>query len=99
MCTFNITVDEQIISRMSPAISREAFGLLLQRYVDEFVEKFVDVSKEVPCTYTHEEMMTICDQRLDDILSGRATTLSHDEVMENMSRKYQLAICFESFIR
>lgn len=99
MSTFSITVDEQAISKMSPSISRESFGLILQRYVDEFVEKFVDVSQEVPCTYTHEEMMTICDQRLDDILSGRATTLSHDEVMENMSRKYQLAICFESFIR
>lgn len=92
MSTFSITVDEQAISKMSPSISRESFGLILQRYVDEFVEKFVDLSQEVPCTYTHEEMMAICDQRLDDILSGRADTLSHDEVMENMSRKYQLAI-------
>ena len=90
MFTFNITVDEQAISKMSPSISRESFGLLLQRYVDEFVENFVDVSQKVPCTYTHEEMMAICDQRLDDILSGRATTLSHDEVMDDMSRKYQL---------
>ena len=90
MCTFNITVDEQTISKMSPSISHEAFGILLQRYVDEFVENFVNVSLELPSTYTYEEMMAICDQRMDDILSGRATTLSHDEVMENMSRKYQL---------
>lgn len=92
MCTFNITVDERAISKMSPTISREAFGLILQRYVDEFVENFVNVSPELPCTYTHEEMMEICNQRMDDILSGLASTLSHDEVLERMSRKYQLAI-------
>ena len=92
MCTYNITVDEQAISKMSPTISREAFGLLLQRYVDEFVENFVNVSPDFPSTHTYDEIMAICDQRMDDILSGRAATLSHDEVMENIRRKYKLAL-------
>ena len=39
-----------------------------------------------------EKMMTICDQRMDDILSGQATTISHDEVMRRMSDKYGLAL-------
>ena len=92
MCTYSITVDEEAISKMRPSVSREAFGLLLQRYVDELVESFVNLSTNAPCNYTREEMMVICDQRMDDILSGRSITIPHEDVMQEMTQKYQLAI-------
>ena len=41
MCTFNVTVDEQKISKMSSFCSREEFARLLQIYVDRFVDAFV----------------------------------------------------------
>lgn len=52
----------------------------------------IDQDVQSPCSHSREEMMTICDQRMDDILSGRATTISHDEVMRRMSDKYGLAL-------
>lgn len=45
-----------------------------------------------PCSHSREEMAAICDQRMDDILSDRASTIPHDEVMRRMNDKYGLAL-------
>lgn len=88
MCTFNITVDEQAISKISPSISREAFGLLLQRYVDEFVEKFLTEPVLLPCSYTEDEMYAIVKERLKSIEDGTAEFVDNEMVLENMRTRY-----------
>ena len=88
MCTFNITVDEQIISRMSPAISREAFGLLLQRYVDEFVKHFVTDPVIPPCSYTEDEMYAIVKERLKSIEDGTAEFVDNETLLEQIRTRY-----------
>ena len=88
MCTFNITVDEQAISKMSPAISREAFGLLLQRYVDEFVEKFVTDPVIPPCSYTEDEMYAIVKERLKSIEDGTAEFVDNETLLEQIRTRY-----------
>jgi uncharacterized phage-associated protein len=45
-----------------------------------------------PCVRSREEMIALCDQRMEDILSGRAPTLPHNEVMHRMKEKHGLAL-------
>ena len=69
MCTFNVTIDEQKISKMSSFCSREEFGRLLQIYVDKFVDAFVMEDSLSPsplmesqCTYS--ETMDLEEARM-----------------------------------
>jgi len=37
-------------------------------------------------------MLAICDQRMEALLSGQATTIPHEEVMRRISEKYGFAV-------
>ena len=45
-----------------------------------------------PCTRSRKEMLELCDQRMDDILAGRTSTIPHEEVMRRMREKHGLSL-------
>lgn len=63
----------------------------LQQRVDELLEEYVSDYPSPPCSYTEEEMMAICNQRIEALLSGQATTIPHEEVLRRISEKYGFA--------
>jgi hypothetical protein len=93
MCTVTINIDEAKMRRINPELtSKERIGQWLQQRVDELMEDYLSDYPLSPCSYTKEEMMAICDRRMEDLISGRATTIPHEEVMRRMSEKYGFAV-------
>ena len=91
MCTVQIKIDDAKMRQINPNLTTtESIGDWLQREVDDLLDDYVSNLSMPPCSRTWEEMMAICDQRMDDILSGRSATIPHDEVMHRMSEKYGL---------
>ena len=93
MCTVTINIDEDKMRRINPELTpRESIGQWLQQRVDELLENYVSDYPLPPCSYTEEEMMAICNHRMEALLSGQATTIPHEEVMRHMSEKYGFAV-------
>ena len=93
MCTVQIKIDDAKIRQINPNLTTaQSIGDWLQCEVDDLLDDYVSDLPMPPCSYTREEMMAICNQRLDDILAGRAKTISHDEVMRRINEKYGLAL-------
>lgn len=93
MCTVQIKIDDAKMRRINPNLTTaQSIGDWLQREVNDLLDDYVNDLSMPPCSYTREEMMAICNQRMDDILSGRAATIAHDEVMHRMSEKYGLTL-------
>lgn len=93
MCTVTINIDEAKMRRIDPELtSKERIGQWLQQRVDELMEDYLSDYPMSPCSYTKEEMMAICDWRMEELISGRATTIPHEEVMRRMSEKYGFAV-------
>ena len=88
MCTYNITVDEQVIAKISPSVSREDFGALLQLFVDEFVDSLVSTHGLPPRSHTAEEMYAIVKERLHSIESGNAKFVDGESVFESLRARY-----------
>ena len=93
MCTVTINVDEAKMRRINPKLTtRESINQWLQQWVDTLLEEYVSDSPLPPCSYAEEEMLAICDQRMEALLSGQATTIPHEEVMRRISEKYGFAV-------
>ena len=93
MCTVTINIDEAKMRRIDPELtSKERIGQWLQQRVDELMEDYLSDYPLSPCSYTKEEMMVICDRRMEELISGQATTIPHEEVMRRMSEKYGFAV-------
>ena len=76
---------------MRPAVTPEAFGLLLQRYVDEWVDELASYSASPsPNAYTPEEMKSIVAQRIQQMEAGTATYVDGEEVFAFIRSKYGL---------
>ena len=58
MCTYNITVDENVLAQRYPNVGREKFGELLQKWVDDMMSDDTPVaaSRVSPNAHTYEEM-------------------------------------------
>ena len=93
MCTVQIKIDEAKMRRINPGLTTtESIGEWLQNQINELIDDYMSDLSLPPCSHTREEMMEICNQRMEDILSGRASTIPHDEVMRRMKEKYGLAL-------
>ncbi|MBR4651647.1 MAG: hypothetical protein IKO82_07885 [Prevotella sp.] len=92
MCTLSINIDETKVRQINPALTnRESINQWLQLQIDELIEDYSSELAIPPCSYTQDEMETLCEQRMEDLLSGRSTTIPHQEVMSRMSMKYGLS--------
>ena len=93
MSTVQIKIDDAKMRQINPHLTTtESIGDWLQQEVNDLLDDYVSDLSMPPCSLTREEMMAICDQRMDDILSDRAATVAHDEVMHRMSEKYGLTL-------
>ena len=88
MCTYNITVDEQAIARMSPSVTKETFGPLLQRFVDDFVDLLVCNQAPSPCSYTEEELYEILEERIRRVEAGQEEVIPNNVVFDSTRSKY-----------
>ncbi len=41
-------------------------------------------------SYEREDMMAVCDQRMDNILSSRSATIPNEKVIQLIDEKYNL---------
>lgn len=91
MCTFNITVSEQTISKIRPSISREAFGLLLQQYVDAFVDTLTTQTLTVsPNSHTKDVMSSIVTDRIHMMEEGKASFVDGELGFAEVREQYGL---------
>ena len=85
MCTVNIKVDDAVMRRINPNLTTRALiNKWLQQKVDAMIEDCVNETSLPPFSYERETMMAVCDQRMDDILSGRSTTIPHEQVISRI---------------
>ena len=93
MSTIQIKIDDAKMRQINPNLTTtESIGDWLQREIDDLLDDYVNDLSMPLCSRTREEMMDICDQRMDDILTDRSATIPHDEVMRRMNEKYGLAL-------
>jgi len=91
MCNYNITVDENLLSRNYPGIDRERFGQWLQAWVDDMMDiDDAETSVKSPNAHTYNEMKSTLHKRIDQIESGKATFYSNDEVLSSIRERYGL---------
>lgn len=91
MCTYSITVDEQAIAKMHPSVSKESFGLLLQRYVDELVAEMTAHPVPLsPNAHTAEEMRSVVAQRIREMEAGTASYIDGEEGFAAIRSRYGL---------
>ena len=91
MCTYSITVDEQAIAKMHPSVSRESFGLLLQRYVDELVAEMTAHPVPLsPNAHSAEEMKSVVAQRIREMEAGNASYIDGEEGFATIRARYGL---------
>ncbi|MCQ2067706.1 MAG: hypothetical protein MJY68_01205 [Bacteroidaceae bacterium] len=80
MCTVNIKVDDATMRRINPNLTnREMINKWLQQKVDAMIESYSNDAATPPLSYERSEMMAVCDQRMDDIISGRSSTIPNEE--------------------
>ena len=90
MCTYNITVDENMLEQLFPNVGREKFGELLQKWVDDMMSDDTPVaaSRGSPNAHTYEEMKTALHERIDKIEAGKATFHTNEEVFSSIRDRY-----------
>ena len=92
MCNFNITVDDNKLTRNYPGIDSEKFGHWLQKWVDDMM---VEEDAELACcaspnAHTYDEMKETIRERIDMIEAGNSTFYSNDEVFLSIRERYGL---------
>lgn len=92
MCTYNITVDENMLEQLYPNVGREKFGELLQKWVDDMMsdDTSVAASRVSPNAHTYEEMKTALHERIEKIEAGEATFHTNEEVFSSIRDRYGL---------
>lgn len=86
MCTYNITVDKNVLAQRYPNVGREKFGELLQKWVDDMMSDDTPVaaSRVSPNAQSYEEMKTALHERIDKIEAGEATFHTNEEVFSSI---------------
>ena len=91
MCTYKITVDENVIERLKPTFSKEALGQLLQQYVDDLVERMtMERDTKSPIAHTEEEIMAIVYERIRKMEAGEAKFIDGEEGFAQIRERYGL---------
>ena len=92
MCTYNITVDENKLSRCYPGVAREQFGQWLQSWVDGMMsdDASAEPNRVSPNARSYEEMRSAVQERIEKIESGKATFYTNEEVFSSIRERYGL---------
>ena len=92
MCSFNITVDEDRLSRDYPGIDSQRFGQWLQRWVYDMMSDDTAASsgRVSPNSHPYEEVKKEIHDRIDRIEAGKATFYSNEEVFSSIRERYDI---------
>lgn len=91
MCTYKITLEDDLMERVRPAFSSE--DALLRWMTENMKSLLVNFSKSLatpPCTYSDEEMLSIVKERLQMLENGTAKLIDGDEVFSQIRTRYGL---------
>lgn len=89
MCRVTIDINEAAVRRWNPDLStHEAINRWAQNEMDKIVKRLPHSTiAEPPCTYSSiEEVIAESQRRMDEITSGKAKTIPHEEVMKHMDK-------------
>lgn len=91
MCTYNINVSEQAISKIRPSVSPDAFGLLLQQYVDALVDELTTQTLTLsPNGHTKDAMRSIVADRIHLMEAGNASFVDGEVGFAEVRKQYGL---------
>ena len=91
MCTYKITVDENVMEQLKPTLSKEDLGQLLQQYVDDLMERMtIESSKQSPVSRTEEEMRAIVKDRIRKMELGEASYIDGEVGFAQIREQYGL---------
>ena len=90
MCTYNITVDENMLEQLYPNVGREKLGELLQKWIDDMMSEEANVAagRVSPKDHNYEEMKTALHERVDKIEAAEATFHTNEEVFSSIRDRY-----------
>ena len=91
MCTYKITVDENVMEQLKPTLSEEDLGQLLQQYVDDLMERMtIESSSQSPISRTEEEMRAIVKDRIRKMELGAASYIDGKVGFAQIREQYGL---------
>lgn len=88
MCTINITVDEQAITKVRPTFNRQSFQAWLQDHAYELVDDYFLESSLPPHHYTDDEMYALVKERLQDLEEGTAEFIDGEAGFKQLRARY-----------
>lgn len=89
MCRVTIDINEAAVRSWNPDLSTpEAINQWAQCEMDKIVRRLAHSTiPDPPCTYDSiEEVIAESKRRMAEIESGKAKTISHEEVMRHMDK-------------
>ena len=89
MCNVSISVDEATLRKYHPSLRTNAdIGQWVQQQVDNIIKGLKHTSSiEPPCTYNSiEDVILETHRRMEEIESGKAKLIPHEEVMRRMEK-------------
>ncbi len=89
MCTYNITLEEELLERIRPAFKNED---ALQHWMSEkmtaLLLSFSDSLSTPPCSYSQDEMYDMVNARLQHLEQGTAELIDGDQFFSQMRTQY-----------
>ena len=89
MCNVTISIDEATLRRYNPSLrTRADIGQWAQQQMDNFIKGLRHTANvEPPCTYNSiEDVILETHRRIEEIESGKAELIPHEEAMSRMER-------------
>ena len=88
MCTINITVDEQAITKVRPMFDRQSFETWLQEHAYDLVDDYVLETLMPPHHYTDDEMYATVKERLQSLEDGTAEFVNGEIGFTQLQERY-----------
>ena len=88
MCTINITVDEQAITKVRPTFNRQSFETWLQSHAYELVDDYFLETLLPPHHYTDDEMYAVVKERLQDLNDGTAELIDGEAGIKQLRERH-----------
>ncbi len=91
MCTYNITVSDEVVEQLEPEFDRAALGEWLQQHINEMLNgASVQTANVSPIAHSANKMKTIVAERLTLMESGKAEYVDGEEGFAQIRAKYGL---------
>lgn len=89
MCTYNITIEDELLERVRPAFKNDD---ALQHWMTEkmtaLLLSYGDKLSTPPCSYSEDETYDIAKQRLQHLEDGTAKLVDGDNFLSQVRTRY-----------